>query len=90
MSPRPFKVICEIEPPTRPDLKHVRHQIGVLSAATDTFLIPDNHLGRATVSSIAVAHEVEAMGGSSIACINSRDRNLLGFRRDALVISSST
>jgi len=27
------------------------------------FLIPDNHLGWATVSSVAVAHEVEAMGG---------------------------
>jgi methylenetetrahydrofolate reductase (NADPH) len=88
MSPRSFKVICEIEPPTRPDLKHVRHQIGVLSAATDTFLIPDNHLGRATVSSIAVAHEVEAMGGNSIACINSRDRNLLGFRRDLLTAAA--
>src|SRR3984957_17299855 len=84
MSPRPFKVICEIEPPTRPDLKRVRHQIGVLTAVTDTFLIPDNHIGRATVSSIAVAHEVEAMGGTSIACINSRDRNQLGFRRDLL------
>ncbi len=88
MSPRSFKLICEIEPPTRPDLKHVRHQIGVLSAATDTFLIPDNHLGRGTVSSIAVAHEVEAMGGSSIACINSRDRNLLGFRRDLLTAAA--
>src|SRR5258707_15891129 len=84
MSPRSFKLICEIEPPTRPDLKHVRHQIGVLNAATDTFLIPDNHLGRGTVSSIAVAHEVEAMGGSSIPCINSPDRNLPGFRRDLL------
>src|SRR5258708_5896884 len=88
MRPHSFKLICEIEPPTRPDLKHVRHQIGVLSAATDTFLIPDNHLGRATVSSIAVAHEVEAMGGSSIACINSRDRNLLGFRRDLLTAAA--
>ena len=88
MSARLFKVICEIEPPTRPDLKHVRHQIGVLSAVTDTFLIPDNHIGRATVSSIAVAHEVEAMGGSSIACINSRDRNLLGFRRDLLTAAA--
>ena len=88
MSARPFKVICEIEPPTRPDLKHVRHQIGVLSSATDTFLIPDNHIGRATVSSIAVAHEVEAMGGTSIACLNSRDRNLLGLRRDLLTAAA--
>jgi methylenetetrahydrofolate reductase (NADPH) len=88
MTTRPFQVICEIEPPTRPDLMHVRHQIGTLSRAADSFLIPDNHLGRATVSSVAVAHEVEAMGGRSIACLNSRDRNLLGFRRDLLTAAS--
>ena len=79
-----FELICEIEPATRPDLKHVRHQIGVLSSIAGTFLIPDNHIGRATVSSVAVAHEVEAMGGRSIACLNARDRNLLGFQRDLL------
>jgi 5,10-methylenetetrahydrofolate reductase len=85
---RPFELICEIEPPTRPDLKRVRHQIGVLSPVASTFLIPDNHLGRATVSSVAVAHEVEAMGGRSIACLNARDRNLLGFRRDLLTAAA--
>ena len=53
-----FEVICEVEPPTRPDLTGVRHQIGVLSHVADSFLIPDNHIGRATVSSVAVAHEV--------------------------------
>ena len=88
MTNRPFQVMCEIEPPTRPDLMHVRHQIGTLSKVADAFLIPDNHLGRATVSSVAVAHEVEAMGGRSIACLNSRDRNLLGFRRDLLTAAS--
>ena len=81
---RRFEVICEIEPATRPDLRHVRHQIGVLSPVASAFLIPDNHLGRATVSSVAVAHEVEAMGGRSIACLNCRDRNVLGLRRDLL------
>src|SRR3954454_7308635 len=84
MSARLFEIICEIEPPVRPDLTHARHQIGVLTAVSSTFLIPDNHIGRATVSSVAVAHEVAAMGGRSIACVNSRDRNLLGFRRDLL------
>ncbi len=79
-----FELVCEIEPATRPDLKHVRHQIGVLSSIAGTFLIPDNHIGRATVSSVAVAHEVEEMGGRSIACLNARDRNLLGFQRDLL------
>jgi 5,10-methylenetetrahydrofolate reductase len=83
-----FRLICEIEPPTRPDLRHARHQIGVLAPVADSFLIPDNHIGRATVSSIAVAHEVQAMGGRSIACVNSRDRNLLGFRRDLLTAAA--
>jgi 5,10-methylenetetrahydrofolate reductase len=88
MADKSFEVVCEIEPPTRPDLKHVRHQIGTLSKVADTFLVPDNHIGRATVSSVAVAHEVETMGGRSIACLNSRDRNLLGFRRDLLTAAA--
>jgi 5,10-methylenetetrahydrofolate reductase len=83
-----FEVICEVEPPTRPDLTRVRHQIGVLSQVADSFLIPDNHIGRATVSSVAVAHEVQAMGARGIACLNSRDRNLLGFRRDLLTAAA--
>jgi 5,10-methylenetetrahydrofolate reductase len=83
-----FEIVCEIEPPTRPDLTHVRHQIGVLSKVASAFLIPDNHIGRATVSSVAVAHEVERMGGRSIACLNARDRNLLGFRRDLLTAAA--
>ena len=56
MGVRPFDIVCEVEPPTRPDLMHVRHQIGVLSKVASAFLIPDNHIGRATVSSVAVAH----------------------------------
>ena len=88
MAAEPFDVVCEIEPPTRPDLMHVRHQIGVLSEVATAFLIPDNHIGRATVSSVAVAHEVERMGGRSIACLNARDRNLLGFRRDLLTAAA--
>jgi 5,10-methylenetetrahydrofolate reductase len=88
MGAKPFEIICEIEPPTKPDLKKVRHQIGVLSRVASSFLIPDNHIGRATVSSVAVAHEVEAMGGRSIACLNARDRNLLGLQRDLLTAAS--
>jgi methylenetetrahydrofolate reductase (NADPH) len=84
----PFEIVCEVEPPTRPDLMHVRHQIGVMSKIASAFLIPDNHIGRATVSSVAVAHEVERMGGRAIACINARDRNLLGFRRDLLTAAA--
>jgi methylenetetrahydrofolate reductase (NADPH) len=83
-----FELICEIEPPTRPSLVHARHQIGVLSTVANGFLVPDNHLGRATVSSVAVAHEVAQMGGRAIACLNSRDRNVLGFRRDLLTAAA--
>ena len=67
---------------------HVRHQIGVMSRIASAFLIPDTHIGRATVSSIAVAHEVALMGGRSIACLNARDRNVLGFRRDLLTAAA--
>jgi len=84
MGSEAFEVVCEVEPATRPDLTSVRHQVGVLAPVAGAFLIPDNHLGRATVSSIAAAHEVAAMGCEAIACINSRDRNRLGFRRDLL------
>jgi methylenetetrahydrofolate reductase (NADPH) len=84
----PFEVICEIEPATRPDLMRVRHQIGVMSTVATRYLIPDNHIGRATVSSIAVAREVALMGGRAIACINARDRNVLGFRRDLLTAAA--
>jgi methylenetetrahydrofolate reductase (NADPH) len=83
-----FEVVCEIEPATRPDLMRVRHQIGVLSTIATRFLIPDNHIGRATVSSVAVAHEVAQMGCRAVACVNARDRNLLGFRRDLLTAAA--
>ena len=83
-----FEVVCEIEPATSPDLRRVRHQIDVLGAVSSVFLIPDNHIGRATVSSIAVAHEVVQMGGRAIACLNARDRNTLGFRRDLLTAAA--
>jgi 5,10-methylenetetrahydrofolate reductase len=81
---RSFELICEVEPATRPDLMRVRHQIAVMSGIADAFLVPDNHIGRATVSSIAVAYEIAQMGGRAIACLNARDRNVLGFRRDLL------
>jgi methylenetetrahydrofolate reductase (NADPH) len=83
-----FRILCEIEPSRRPDLGHVRRQIETLAPVADAFLIPDNHLGRATVSSVAVAHEVATLGGHSIACLNARDRNLLGFRRDLLTAAA--
>ena len=83
-----FELICEIQPPTRPELMAVRHQIGVMSRVAAAFLVPDNHLGRATISSVAVAREVDQMGGRSVACLHARDRNLLGLRRDLLTAAA--
>lgn len=83
-----FELVCEVEPATRPDLTRVRHQVGVLAPLATRFLIPDNHIGRATVSSIAVAREIELMGERAIACVNARDRNVLGFRRDLLTAAA--
>lgn len=83
-----FSILAEIEPSRKPDIEHVRMQIDVLKPVCDAFLIPDNHLGRATVSSVSVAHEVAYMGGRGIACLNARDRNLLGFRRDLLTAAA--
>lgn len=88
MTESPFELVAEIEPATRPDLTRVRGQVEVLSPVTNAFLVPDNHLGRATVSSIAVAHELGEMGVEAIACLNCRDRNRLGFRRDLLTASA--
>lgn len=83
-----WELLCELEPATGPDLTGVRRQIALLTGIADAFLVPDNHLGRATVSSIAVAQEVAALGGRAIAAVNSRDRNVLGFRRDLLTAAA--
>src|SRR5919199_5053317 len=83
-----WQTLCEIEPPRRPDIEAVRAQVEALAPVADAFLVPDNHLGSATVSSVTLAHEVASMGGRSIACLNARDRNLLGFRRDLLTAAA--
>src|ERR1051326_7901688 len=88
MEPKAFELVCEVEPAIRPELMPIRHQVGVMSRIATAFLIPDNHIGRATVSSIAVAHEVGLMGGRAIACLNARDRNVLGFHRDLLTAAA--
>ncbi|MCP2341466.1 methylenetetrahydrofolate reductase [Actinomadura rupiterrae] len=83
-----FELLCEIEPPTRPDLSRVRHQIEVLGPVAGSFLVPDTRVGQATVSSLTVAHEVAALGAAPVACLNSRDRNLVGLRRDLLTAAT--
>lgn len=80
----PFEVVWEIEPPTRADTDSLHGQLAAAADAATAILVPDNHTGRATVSSIAVARAVNATGHRAIACVNARDRNLLGFQRDLL------
>lgn len=79
-----FDLIAEIEPPVSADLAPVREQVDSLHPFAPMFLVPDNHTGRATVSSIVVADRVRGLGADAIACLNARDRNLLGLRRDLL------
>lgn len=79
-----FEVVWEIEPPLRADVGLLHAQLDVASRVTTTVLVPDNHIGQATVSSIAIAREVRTRALHPIACLNARDRNLLGLRRDLL------
>ncbi len=81
---RSFHVVCEVDPPARPDLSRVDEQVAVLESVATAFLVPDNHLGRATMSSLVVAGHIAKGGKRAIACLNARDRNLLGFRRDLI------
>lgn len=83
-----FEIVCEIEPPVSADLGMVREQVAILRSTCDAFLVPDSRLGRATVSSVAVAHEVEYLQGRAVACLNARDRNLVGLQRDLLTASA--
>lgn len=79
-----FSVVWEIEPPLHADLGPLHGQLDAARRVTTSILVPDNHTGRATVSSIAVARQVAATGLAATACLNARDRNLLGLRRDLL------
>lgn len=83
-----FRLIWELPTPTRPGMNRIGAQVAALADVADEFLVPDNHLGHATVSSIAVAHAVTAAGGQAITCLNARDRNVLGLQRDLLTAAT--
>lgn len=79
-----FEILCEIEPPSTPGMGRVHEQLDVLKGRCDAFLVPDSHLGRATLSSLAVAKEVVDRDMQAVVCLNARDRNELGLQRDLL------
>lgn len=83
-----FRIVCEVESPTRPSLAGVAAEVQAWSDVTSSFLVPDSHIGRATISSLAVANEVARAGGRPTVCLNARDRNLIGFRRDLLTATA--
>jgi hypothetical protein len=79
-----FDIIAEIDPSVDADLTRLDEQLRALEPLASRLLVPDNHTGRATVSSLVVASQVQARAVRAIACLNARDRNLLGLRRDIL------
>lgn len=82
--PSAFRVVVEVRPPRRPSLVGARRQIERIVSFAHSILIPENPLGVPTVSSLAVAREVLELGCTPVVCLNARDRNLLGLRRDLL------
>lgn len=81
-------VIVEVAPPTRPDLGYLREQIVEARRLSDRILVPENQLGRASLSSLVVAAEVRRSGGEPIACLTARDRNVVGLERDLLTATA--
>lgn len=77
-------MVWEVDPPADGDPAALLAQIEVVGEVASSVLVPDNHTGRATVSSLAVARRVKDAGLRPMACLNARDRNLLGLRRDLL------
>lgn len=76
-----FEVIWEVDTPQTATTDLLHRQLDSARRVATSVLVPDNHIGRATASSIVVAGQVEM---TATACVNARDRNLLGLRRDLI------
>lgn len=83
-----FRLIYEIAVPREPNLKKIQTQIEIFGPVVDSILVPDNHLGQAAMSSIAVSLEVKKSGFDPIVAINARDRNSLRFESDLLTLAA--
>lgn len=79
-----FELLWEVDPPREPELGRLERELDVIAGLADGVLVPENATGRAAVSSLAVAHLAQTRALPAIACLNARDRNLLGLRRDLL------
>lgn len=87
-SPPPFRIIYEVEPPRDPDLTRFFRQLEIFGGVVDAVLIPDNHLGRPALSSVALAVAARREGHRPIVALNARDRNHLRLRSDLLTLQA--
>ncbi|MGH2705544.1 MAG: methylenetetrahydrofolate reductase [Actinomycetota bacterium] len=83
-----FRLILEIEPPRAPDLSKVARQLDIFGPLVDAILVPDNHLARPAVSSVALAVEIRRAGFQAIPAVNARDRNHLRLRSDLMTLQA--
>lgn len=84
-----FRVVLEIAPPREPSLAKVARQVEIFGPHVDAFLLPDNSLGSAAVSSIVLGLEVRRLGGVPVVGINARDRNHIRLESDYLTLRAS-
>lgn len=81
-----FRLIFEVAAPKEPDLKKIQTQIEIFGPVVDAILVPDNHLGQAAMSSVAMALEIRNQGFKPIVALNARDRNRLRLRSDLITL----
>jgi hypothetical protein len=81
-----FRLIYEVEPPREATLTKFFRQLEIFGEVVDAVLIPDNHLGRSAVSSVALAIEAAKLGVRPIVALNARDRNHLRLHSDFLTL----
>jgi hypothetical protein len=81
-----FRLIYEVEPPREATLTKFFRQLEIFGDVVDAVLIPDNHLGRSAISSVALAIEAAKRGFRPIVALNARDRNHLRLHSDFLTL----
>ena len=81
-----FRLIYEVEPPREATLTKFFRQLEIFGDVVDAVLIPDNHLGRSALSSVALAIEATKRGVRPIVALNARDRNHLRLHSDFLTL----
>ena len=81
-----FRLIYEVEPPREATLTKFFRQLEIFGDVVDAVLIPDNHLGKCALSSVALAIEAAKQGVRPIVALNARDRNHLRLHSDFLTL----